>query len=58
MVTHNFDTEEPMDWPKVGERITFVEFVLVVHNELWQTACDEAIIDMDGKDGGVVVSVG
>jgi hypothetical protein len=36
----------------------FVKLVLVVQNELWQTTSDEAIINVDGEDGCVVVDVG
>ena len=47
-----------MDWPKVGERITFIELALVARNKFRRTARDKAIINVNGEDGNVGIVVG
>ena len=58
MAVHNFDAKEPVDWPKVGEWAMFIELALVVQNKFCWTACDKAIVDMNGEDGDVSIVVG
>ena len=43
-----------MHWHKVSEWVRFIKLAFVIHNKFWQAACDEAIVDVNGRDGDLM----
>ena len=55
MIAHNFDAQEPVDWPQVSNGVMFIDLPLEVLHQLTQAAGDCTIIHMNCDDDAMIV---